>query len=84
MRCSELRALPLRRGPAPRHQPAQVEVWGELGEGEVEEEAVQFVNLCQAEAVEEAAREPLPRRRKTVPALRVKVRMVCRNMSRTS
>ena len=52
-----------------------------MGEGEVE---AQFGNSWHAEGVEEAAREPLPQRRKTVPALRVKVRMACRNMPRAS
>ena len=84
MRCSELRArqLALRHSrPAPRHQLAQVEVWRELGEGEAE---AQYAKSCQAEDVEEAARQPLPQRRKTVAALRVKVRMVCQNLSRKS
>ena len=72
MRCSELRARPLalrHSRPAPRHQLAQVEVWRELGEGEAE---AQYAKSHQAEAVEEAAREPAPQRRKSaaVAALR--------------
>ena len=88
MRCSEQRARPLalrHSRPAPRQQPAQVEVWRELGEGEAE---AQYAKSCQAEGVEEVARQPLPRlrhgARKTAAALRVKVRMVCQNVSRKS
>ena len=84
MRCSELRARQLalhHSRQAPRQQPAQVEVWRELGEGEAE---AQYAASCQAEGVEEVARQPLPQRHKTVAVLRVKVQMVCQNLTRKS
>ena len=82
MRCSELRAhqLALRHSrPAPYRQQAQVEAW--RGEGEGEAEAAQYAKSCQAEGVEEVAKQ-LPRR--TAAALRDKAQMVCQSLPRKS
>ena len=86
MRCSGLRArqLALRHSrPVPRHQLAQAEDWQEPCEGEAE---AQYANSCQGgeEGVGEEAKESHLQRRKTEPGLRVRVQMVCRDLSKTS
>ena len=84
VRCSDLRALPLHHQPAPRRRQAQAEVWGELGESGAIGAEAQFASLRRAGSVAEVAKEPLLQQRKTEPELRAKVRMVCRDMSKTS
>ena len=68
----------------PCHQLAEAEGWQEpCEEGEPE---AQYANSCQGgeEGVGEEAKESLLQRRKTEPELRVKVQMVCRDLSKTS
>ena len=87
MRCSGLRArqLALRHSRPAIRQQREVEDLPALGEGEAE---AQYAKSCQAEGVEEVARQlPLRLRhgaRKTAAVLRVKVQMVCRDLSKTS